>query len=853
MEKIILVDGNNLLYRSYYATAYNGNLMKNSKDFPTNGLYGFVNMINKILRDYKPTHILVAFDKGKTFRHKKYSFYKEGRKETPKELIMQFPIAKEILKAMGIKHLEVDNYEADDIIGTFAKIIEGDKNFDGTIISSDKDLLQLISDNVDVKLLKSKDFKIMNNETFFTEYGIDPIRIIDLKSLSGDASDNIPGVKGVGDKTALKLLHEYGTLQGVYDNIDNIKGKLQERLISDKENAFISYEMATIYKEVPMGIGIDDIINDEINNNELINIYNELEFYSFTKNMDRDMDSDIECTVIKSVDEIHIEASCAVYLELEGTNYHKEKIVGMGVYNDEVSYYIPYDVLKNNPKFLYETIKYTYDIKKVITALRWNDIATDKFVEDVMISGYLLNYNVKDDIAMLANNLGYNIPFIKKEELSLEEISKRCVLKAKFIYETIPVFKDKMEKEFALDLYKNIEVPLAKVLSDMEFTGVNVDKDFLNAMGEDINVELESLTNSIYSMAGVEFNIGSPKQLGDILFDKLELPHGKKIKTGYSTNRDVLNKLIGVHPIIDKVIEYRTLSKLHSTYIEGLKETIMSDGKIHTIYNQTLTRTGRLSSVEPNLQNIPIRYEYGRLIRKAFKSSVKSIIMASDYSQIELRILAHVSKADNLVSAFINGLDIHTKTASDIFGIPIDEVTSKMRSRAKAVNFGIVYGISSFGLSEDTGISIKEAQAFIDKYLETFPGVKNYMDNIIKEAYEQGYVKTLMNRKRVIDELNNKNYMIKKQGERIALNTPIQGTSADILKKAMIEIYEEFKNRKIKSKMILQVHDELVFDVLLEEKQQVREIVKTIMENTYRLDVPLKVDMNFGNDWYDAK
>ena len=865
MEKIILVDGNNLLFRSYYATAYNGNFMNNSKGFPTNALFGFVNMINKIVAEEKPVYMLVAFDKGKTFRHEKYTEYKGGRGETPDELKKQFPVAKELLTAMGIKYYEIDNYEADDIIGTFSHMCDNDPNYQGLIISSDKDLLQLISDEVEMKLLKSKDYIRYNKESFKEEWGIDPIKVVDLKALMGDASDNIPGVKGIGEKTALKLLQTYSSLDGVYESIDNISGKLKEKLINDKENAYMSYDLATIYTKVPLEINLEDIKYKECDKEKLISIYEDLEFYSFLKKIkETKKEITLSYKIVDNINDVCINIDSAIYLEILGNNYHTSKILGVAIYNKENAYYIPYDVLKQNPSVLNEHIKYTYDYKKLYVSLKWKGITIDSVDFDTMIASYLLEYVIKDDVAYLANNLNYNIPFYDEmykklkskniyEETDIDKTALSSILKAKFIYETKDKFyKELVEKEL-LDLFNNIEMPLSKVLAEMELNGVYVDREVLKNMGLEITNQINLLEQDIYTLAGINFNISSPKQLGEVLFEKLNLDHGKKLKSGYSTSIEVLEKLKNDHPIIDKIIEYRTLTKLYTTYIESLGNYILEDGKIHTIYTQTLTRTGRLSSIEPNLQNIPIRYEYGKLIRKAFVPSENSIILDGDYSQIELRIMSDMANVDSLIDAFKRGIDIHTKTASDIFHVNENEVTSKMRRIAKAVNFGIIYGISSYGLSENLGITPKEAKMFIDNYFESYPGIKEYMNKTIEKAYNDGYVKTLMGRRRYIEELKNKNVFIKKSGERIALNTPIQGTSADIIKKAMIDISKEFKKRNIKSKMILQVHDELVFDCLKEEVEVVSSIVKDLMENAVKLNVPLKVDLESGNDWYQAK
>ncbi|MEG2322191.1 MAG: DNA polymerase I [Bacilli bacterium] len=859
MEKIILVDGNNLLFRSYYATAYNGNFMKNSKGFPTNALFGFTNMMNKIIEEEKPTYIMVAFDKGKTFRHDKYDFYKQGRIETPNELKMQFPIAKQLLTAMGIKYYEIDNYEADDIIGTFAKYCDEDPNFIGTIISSDRDLLQLISSDIDIKLLRQKDYIRYNNTTFKEDYGIEPINIIDLKALMGDSSDNIPGVKGIGEKTALKLLQEYKTLDNVYNNIANINGKIKEKLINDKNNAYMSYEIATIVKDVPMDINIMEVKYDG-KKDTLKALYEDLEFYSFLKKEIPKKEEKINVSIVNNIDEIKVNGSCAIYLEILGTNYHTSSIIGMGVYNETSAYYIPFEILQKNPSFLTDNIKYIYDLKKTYVALKWQNIKLDKVSFDTMIAASLLDYNVKDDIAYLANNLGNDFTFYdnfygkgsKIKIPSLDILANHIVSKAKFIYDTKDLFYDKIKEEEMLELFDDIEMPLSYVLGDMEYDGVYVNKDTLQQMGEEIKIKLELLSNSIYNMAGTEFNIASPSQLGVILFEKLNLVPGKKGKSNYSTAIDVLNKLKGKHPIVELIIEHRMLSKLYSTYIEGLINTIMVDGKIHTIYTSVLTKTGRLSSIEPNLQNIPVRNKFGRLIRKAFVPSLNSIIISGDYSQIELRILAHISNVESLKKAFKDGLDIHTKTASDIFNMDQEFVTKEMRRIAKAVNFGIVYGISGYGLAENLQISFKEAKTFIDDYFNHYPGVKEYMDNEIKKAYELGYTKTLFNRKRYIPELKNSNYMIRQSGERMALNTPIQGTSADIIKKAMVLIAKRFKEENIKSKMILQIHDELVFDCLKTEQEKLTNIVIEIMENVCQLDVPLKIEVEAGNDWYQA-
>jgi len=859
LKKVILVDGNNLLFRSYFATAYTGNTMRNSKGFPTNGLYGLVNMLNKIIREEKPEYMLVAFDKGKTFRHEKYLDYKGGRNETPDDLKKQFSVAKKLVPLMGIKCFEIDNYEADDIIGTYSKMALIDPEFETTIVSSDKDLLQLINEETEVKLLKQKDYIRMNEETFIDTYGIKPIRMIDLKGLMGDASDNIPGVKGIGEKTALKLLQEYDSLENVYDNIDNIKGATKQKLIDGKESAFMSKDIATIYNEVPVTYSLEKLKYDGPDVNGLREMYSDLEFYSFLKDFKEEekKEEKLEYKIIENIDDLKLKEKVSAYLEISETNYHNADIYGMSLYDGENAYYVPFEVLKENKNILDEKEIYTYDLKKMIVSLNKYGIDIKNCTFDAMIAGYILNYNVKDDIAYLANTFNYDITlfdnFKKEKNMSTEALADLTVKKAKFIYDIKDEFINKMKEEEQLELFSNIEMKLSFVLASMEIEGVRVDTKVLDEMGENINKKLDELTSEIYNYAGEEFNIQSPKQLGEVLFEKLEIPYPKKKKTSYSTAREILDKIVNYHPIVEKIIEHRTLNKIYTTYIVGIKNCVKEDGKLHTIYTQTLTRTGRLSSIEPNLQNIPIRYKEGKEIRKAFIPEENSVFLSSDYSQIELRMFAHMSGEQNLIDAFKHHLDIHTKTAMDIYHVSKDEVTKNMRRDAKAVNFGIIYGISSFGLAEDLGVDIKTAKKFLDNYLETFPGIKNYMDKVIKDAYETGYVKTIMNRKRKIDELYNTNHMIKVQGERMALNTPVQGSSADILKKAMIDIYNEFDRLNLKSKMILQVHDELIFNVKNDELEKVKEIVINFMENAYKLNVPLEVDVEIGKNWYDAK
>ena len=871
MNKIILVDGNNLLFRSFYATAYQGVIMKNSKGFPTNALYGFINMMHKIIEEEAPSYIMVAFDKGKTFRHDKYVDYKAGRSEMPDELRLQFPKAKEVLEALGIKYFEIDNYEADDIIGTLSLEVENRDDFIATIISSDKDLLQLVSDKVVMKLLKQSGHIMMTKEEFEKTYQVPPIRMIDLKSLMGDPSDHIPGVKGIGEKTAINLLSKFNSLDNLYNRIDEVTGKTKEKLENDKENAYMSYDLATIYREVPLGFTLDDCKYTRKNTKEFKSLLEEFEFHSLLKKFHLEGESNDTLVEVKKesetikilpIDELKSN-TFSFYVETRGSVYSKSKVLGVGFYDGISGYFLSKEELENYKSlFSGKSFKYTYDLKKSIVVLSSLGIDVNQVTFDTMIATYLLDYVVKDDISFVAQAFDVKIPLYddlfgsekRPKEVSLDVLRDVCCQKAKFIYDTRNELLEKLEKNEELELFQNIEMPLSRVLADMELTGIKVDVDYLDKVASELKSQMDIIEKEIYELAGVTFNIMSPAQLSKVLFETLEIPYPKRTKDGkYSTSKDILDKIRFVHPIVDKILEYRTLAKLYTNYAVGLKSEVREDGRIHTIFTQTLTRTGRLSSISPNLQNIPARAEYSKLIRKAFIPDDNSKLLSSDYSQVELRIFAHMSKAENLIQAFVDGKDIHTKTASDIFHVPMCEVTKDMRRTAKAVNFGILYGISSFGLSEDLGIDIATAKKFIDNYLETYPGISEYMEEEKKKAYEFGYVTTLMNRRRVIEELKNKNYMIRSSGERMALNTPIQGTAADILKKAMVEIYEEFNKRGLKSKMLIQVHDELVFNVLNDELDEVSSIVKNIMENTMALSVPLKVDIEYGDNWYEAK
>ena len=854
MEKVVLIDGNNLIFRSYYATAYRGELLTNSKGLPTNAIYAYVQMLIKIIAEEKPTHIMVAFDKGKTFRHESYDDYKGGRNETPSELKQQIPYAKQITRAMGITVEELENYEADDIIGTYSKKIETEV----LLVSSDRDLLQLLSPNVKMKLLKMKDFIYYDEKSFYEDYGIKPIEVIDLKALMGDSSDNIKGVTGIGEKTALKLIKEYHTIDNLYKNIDNLKGKIKENLLNDKESAYKSLELATIYLNVPIEVNLEKIVYKGSNEEELNSLLKELEFTSlFNKMKMKKNEEKLKIEIIEDAN-FSLNEDYSLYLLSSNLSYFKSKTLGVAISTKDKNYFIKTEYF-NDKIFNNNFNKYTYDVKRVDVALSLlnfnNNINFDNY-----IAYYLLNEKITEDIAFIMNNKVYDVKLnediFKKDKILIEEenlINDACK-KARFIYEEKNRLIEEIDKNDLHYLYYDIEFKLALILANMEKEGILVDKSYLDNLEIEIRAKLKDLEEKIYAISEEEFNISSPKQLGVILFEKLNIPYPKKSKnSNYSTDKEVLDKIRIFNPIVSLVEEYRMLSKLNSNYVVGLKEQIMSDNKIHTIYNQCLTRTGRLSSKDPNLQNIPNHDEYGRLIRKCFISQEGYTFLSSDYSQIELRLFAEFSNVDSLKEAFINNEDIHRFTAAKIFNKDIKDVTKEERSKAKAVNFGIIYGISSFGLANDLSINVNDAKDFIDKYMEKFHGIKEYMKKEVEDAKKLGYVKTIMNRKRLIDEIKSSNYMIRMQGERMALNTPIQGSGSDILKKAMIDIDTEFKNKNIKSKMLLQIHDELVFEVKEEEIKIVKEIVKEKMENAFKLSVPLIVDINLGKDLYEAK
>ena len=879
MDKIILLDGNSLSYRAFYAMP----ALKNKKGLYTNSVYGFTLMLERILEDTKPKYALVAFDKGKeTFRHKSYEAYKGTRDKTPTELVEQFGYVRELIESYGIKYEEHLDYEADDIIGSYAKIAEK-AGLEVIIVSGDKDLTQLASDNITVYYTKRGVTEIDHYTPEFIneKYGLTPQQIVDMKGLMGDKSDNIPGIPGVGEKTAIKLLTEYETVENVLENIDNISGKkLKERLTEGKEDAILSKKLATIFTDVPVNNKIEDLTFKE-DREKKKELFEKLEFVSFLRKLSKEnsvadeseteteeekIKKDIEIQIADKDTKLNFKNS-SLHIECYTEDYQNSDVLGVSVYVGDTAYIFSEENFFDN-KYAIEYLqsqeeKTVYDIKKIIYIAKKNNKKINGDVFDIKIANYLIDVTSKSEIDKIVfNYLGEIISSNEeiygkgaKRSLPTKEVLNSYIAKiAASILEVKPLMIKRLEEENMLDLYKNIEIKVARVLANMEFEGIHVSKKALDEMSHEFDERIKVLEGSIYTLAGSEFNIASPKQLGVVLFEDLGLPVVKKTKTGYSTAVEVLEQLQYKHDIIPLIMEYRTLTKLNSTYAKGLVKDITREGKIHTRYEQTLTQTGRLSSVNPNLQNIPTRIEEGKKIRKAFiPASNDRVILSIDYSQIELRVLAHIAQDKGMIDAFKHDVDIHTKTASDVNGVPLDEVTPTMRREAKAVNFGIVYGISDFGLSNNLGITRKRAKEFIEKYLETFKGVDKYMTDIVEFAKEHGYVETLYNRRRSLPEINAKNKIIANLNARIAMNTPIQGTAADIIKIAMISAYNYIEETKVDAKLLLQVHDELIFDVSKDILEEFTDKMVAIMEEAANLDVKLKAEASSGPSWYEAK
>ena len=867
MEELILIDGNSLLFKAFYATSYTGNYMVNRNGIPTNGVYGFARMVEKIIST-NPKYVIVAFDYGKkTFRNELLDTYKATRKETPQELVPQFALAREYLTAHNITWYEVEGYEGDDIIGTLVDF--GEKNnLKVSVYTGDKDANQLISPQTTIyRTVKGvTELDIYNEQTLLDKYGLKPDQFRDFLGLMGDSSDNIPGIKGVGEKTALKLLHQYGTIEGLQEHQDEIKGKMGEKIRAGMEDALMSKKVATILRDIPIDVDLEKATYQGYDYETLKSFYEKYDMNSLIKSMTTEAapKKELKLEIVDHMPEITKDS--AVYPSIYDTNYHRSIILGYGIYNDEQAYFISYENALKDESFLAylkdeNKKKYGYDIKSAVIGSRWNGIEINGYTFDLSLASYVLEPAIKEELKYVCTHFDYEgvqydeEVFGKGAKNHIPEddiLASHIVSKAKAIYELKDVVTKELKDKNQYELYENIELPVTRILGEMEFAGTEIDLDVLKEMDTAFDETIEKLANDIYRISGTTFNISSPKQLGQVLFEDLGLKGGKKTKTGYSTSQDVLEKIIDAHPVVPLVLEYRMLTKLSSTYLKGLQEQVFPDNKIHTIYKQTLTHTGRLSSVDPNLQNIPVRSEEGKLIRKAFVSH-NGYLVSFDYSQIELRILAHMAHVTNLIDAFNQGKDIHRHTAALVFGVKDEEVTPQMRSQAKAVNFGIIYGMSEFRLSKDIGMSISEARDFINKYFETYPEVKTYMDEVVETCKKQGYVSTLLNRKRYIPTINDKNFMVRQQAQRYAMNTPIQGTGADILKLAMIEVDKALKEKNLKSQMILQVHDELIFDVFEDELEEVMSLVKEKMENCIKMDVPLIVEGNYAKNWCELK
>lgn len=901
MGKLVLIDGNSILNRAFYGIM--GSKMLQSKDgTPTNAVYGFLAILFKILEDIKPEYLVVAFDlKGPTKRHEMYDGYKANRKGMPDELACQMPIIKEILRAMKIDIVEKQGYEGDDILGTLS--VYGEKQgLDVTILSGDRDTFQLATDKVTIRIPRTKmgktEVEDFNKAKVEEIYNLEPKQLIEVKGLQGDTSDNIPGVPGIGEKTALKLIQEYKNIENLYKLLEegkaeDVKGKTRERIIENKDLAFLSKELGTININAPIEENLEEFKVEEWDKPKVLKLFKELNFNRYIERFNLASEDEIEPEEVVEkyeVQEIDIDKAKEMILKTKELFYHfstkevnkpeciiKKEFESFSFYNKEENkaYFVKlsedsYNALKEI--FEDKAIKkYGYKTSEDYILLKQLGILPQNIIYDAEVAVYDLDpsnmkYKMQDvayqyldfNMEEYLNGLGIK----KQEQINLFEENADndeyerylntlyCYLIQKLYEKTT----EELEKLEETDLFNNIEMPLVEVLSEMQYEGIQIDKDELEKFGVTLKQNIEELTQEIYTLSGTEFNINSPKQLGEVLFEKLELPVIKKTKTGYSTDVDVLEKLKKEHPVIEKILEYRSLTKLNSTYVEGLKPYINPvTGRIHSYFHQTITATGRISSTEPNLQNIPTRIELGKQLRRAFKPKEGYLFIDADYSQIELRVLAHISNDEHMIEAFNNNEDIHKQAAASVFKVPINEVTKEQRTHAKAVNFGIVYGISDFGLGEQIGVSRKKAKEYIDQYLEKYSGIKQFMSDIVEEAKEKGYVETLFKRRRYIPELKSKNFNIRQFGARAAMNTPIQGTAADIMKIAMIDVFNKLKERKLKSKLILQIHDELLIETKEEEKEEVKNILKTSMENAIKLKVPLRADVSEAYNWYDLK
>ncbi|WP_214807238.1 DNA polymerase I [Exiguobacterium sp. s102] len=862
-NKLLLIDGNSLTYRAFFALPP----MTDAQGRNTNAAYGFTMMLLKLLEEEQPTHMLVAFDaSSETFRHDVYQEYKGSREKTPSELREQFPIVRDICEALGIQMMELHRYEADDLIGTLARTMPADRT---RIVTGDKDLLQLVTDQVEVLITKRgiTDVQCMTEDLFAETYGgLKPIQMIDLKGLMGDKSDNIPGIPGIGEKTAIKLISAYGSVEGLYEHVEDLKGKQKEKVIANEDLARLSKELATIKLDVPLDVTLPDLQISDVDTQVPYSLFQSLGFKSLTNRFAPVIkEEDKEQLNVETITTLPSDVQDAVLVvEQLREDYMEEDIIGFSIATPN-QIYVASRELVEDPAFR-EWIesdhqKICLDAKQAAFALRKHGLKLQAF-DDLLLAGYLLNLSGGTTLASIAGHYAMMAP---SEEAVLGKGAKRSVPtdellhpylaeKARMIERLFPKVQEELKANQQFELYETLERPLSGVLAEMEWTGIRVDVATLQEMQHDLAGRLTDLEELIYGQAGEAFNINSPKQLGVILFEKLELPAFKKTKTGYSTAADVLEKLRPLHPVINHIMLYRELQKLQSTYVEGLQKVIKEDGKIHTRFAQTIAQTGRLSSVNPNLQNIPVRIEEGRKIRKAFVPSQAGwSLYAADYSQIELRVMAHMSEDKTLVDAFLHDADIHTQTASSVFSVDPGDVTGNMRRQAKAVNFGIIYGISDYGLSQNLNISRKEAQDFIDRYFELFPQIKLFMDAAIEKARANGFVETLMNRRRNIPDINSKNFNLRGFAERTAINTPIQGSAADIIKKAMLDVHAALEASPLKARLLLQVHDELIFEAPDEELDALKALVKQAMEQTVELSVPLRVDGDAGHSWYETK
>lgn len=889
MDKLILIDGNSVIYRAFFAMPP----LTNSSGLHTNAVYGFTNMMLRLIQEQKPTHLLVAFDAGKqTFRHEGYQEYKGGRKKTPPELAEQFPLLRELLESFGISWFELAGYEADDIIGTLSRLGE-ESGLEVLVVTGDKDMLQVVSDKVTVALTRKgiSEVEPYGPKEIEEKYGLTPLQIIDLKGLMGDASDNIPGVPGIGEKTALKLLHQFGSVEEVLARTDELKGKMKENLVNHTDDAVMSKRLATIHREVPIDRSWDTMIFNGFKEETAVPMLRKLEFKSLLERLNfsgggSDGQADgaaaevsqlqVDVTIVEPASLKELEARLpeivGLHVESRGDNPHQAELLGIVLSTKERHFFLQPEVLKSEEAEAVrawladeQAPKRGYDLHRADLTLFWHGIPFAGAEFDIQLAAYLLD-PTESDQTLSALSAKYNLASLPSDDEVLGKgakfkvpelgiFSNHLARKSAAAISIVPKQRAELEQNEMHKLFYELEMPLSRILADMEKQGVAVDRESLIQLGQEFEAQISKLVSQIYEIAGTEFNLNSPKQLGEILFDKLGLPVIKKTKTGYSTDAEVLEKLAPYHDIVQYILEYRQLAKLQSTYVEGLLKEIRSEtGKVHTYFRQTIAATGRLSSQFPNLQNIPIRMEEGRKIRKVFVPSEEGwYILGADYSQIELRVLAHISEDKGLQEAFLHDMDIHTKTAMDVFGVSSDQVDANMRRSAKAVNFGIVYGISDYGLSQNLNITRKEAARFIDQYFDAFQGVRKYMDDIVRDAKRDGYVKTLLERRRYLPEINASNFNLRSFAERTAMNTPIQGTAADIIKLAMVLMDKALSSHGLKSRMLLQVHDELVFEVPPEELELMSKLVPETMEKALKLSVPLKAEVSSGLNWYEAK